>query len=53
VDGATATGRGEHQAPETDGEVQVPDALGVSVGDVITVEVTDSEGVDLIGRLIP
>ena len=43
-------GRAEHQAPEVDGTVTVRGA-GPAVGDLVTVRVAGSEGVDLIASL--
>jgi ribosomal protein S12 methylthiotransferase len=43
-------GRAEHQGPEVDGVVRV-DLRGASVGDLVTVVITDSDGVDLVGRV--
>ncbi len=43
-------GRAEHQAPEVDGTVTVR-GTGPAVGDLVTVRVADSEGVDLIASL--
>lgn len=48
-------GRSHREAPEADGEVTVVDADGrpadVAVGDLVTVEVMDHLGVDLVGRV--
>jgi ribosomal protein S12 methylthiotransferase len=48
VDGAEAEGRAPHQAPEVDGSTTVHGA-GLAVGTFVTVRITGSEGVDLIG----
>ena len=50
-DDGTAEGRAGHQAPEVDGTVTVHGGA-LKVGDIVTVEVTDSEGVDLIAELL-
>jgi ribosomal protein S12 methylthiotransferase len=47
----TAEGRAAHQAPEVDGTVTVH-GEGLRVGDIVPVQVTDSEGVDLIADLV-
>ncbi|GAB3667372.1 30S ribosomal protein S12 methylthiotransferase RimO [Actinocorallia lasiicapitis] len=44
----TYEGRGFHQAPEVDGSTTVR-GVGLAVGDLVTVEITGSEGVDLMG----
>jgi ribosomal protein S12 methylthiotransferase len=46
------TGRTASQAPEVDGATQVLSARGVAVGDLVKVQVSGSEGVDLMARLI-
>jgi tRNA A37 methylthiotransferase MiaB len=49
VDGAVAVGRGPHQGPEVDGTVRFAVAgAPVRRGDLVPVEVSDSDGVDLI-----
>ena len=50
VDGEVAEGRAAHQAPEVDGSTTVY-GEGLRVGDFARVEVTGSEGVDLVGDL--
>ncbi|GAA3237540.1 30S ribosomal protein S12 methylthiotransferase RimO [Actinocorallia longicatena] len=45
----TWEGRGFHQAPEVDGSMTVRGS-GLSVGALVTVEITGSEGVDLMGE---
>ena len=42
-------GRGEHQGPEVDGNVIIESARALEVGDIISVRITDSDGVDLVG----
>lgn len=44
--GRVAVGRAEHQGPEVDG-VTLLDATGLSIGDLVEVTVTDTDGVDL------
>ncbi|GAA1681170.1 30S ribosomal protein S12 methylthiotransferase RimO [Fodinicola feengrottensis] len=53
IDEGAASGRGEHQAPEVDGEVAV-DLAGhqVQVGDLVRAKVTGSLGVDLTAELV-
>ena len=48
LDGDRVEGRGEHQAPEVDGTVEIVDAGAVVVGDTLTVRVVASDGVDLV-----
>ncbi|MGZ4553004.1 MAG: hypothetical protein ACXVGN_06065 [Mycobacteriaceae bacterium] len=43
-----ASGRGEHQAPEVDGECVFTEVGGVAVGELIRARVVGSDGVDLI-----
>ncbi len=56
-DGATTevVGRSHREAPEADGEVVLVDGDGrpaaVAVGDLVEVEVVDTLGVDLVGRV--
>lgn len=46
-------GRGAHQAPEVDGSVAlVGEVDHLSVGDFVTAEVVDSNGVDLIAEVV-
>jgi ribosomal protein S12 methylthiotransferase RimO len=47
----TAEGRAAHQAPEVDGTVTVR-GEGLRVGDLVPVQVTASEGVDLIADVV-
>jgi ribosomal protein S12 methylthiotransferase len=49
VDRGEAEGRAAHQAPEVDGTVTLP-AHDLAIGDLVKVVVTDSNGIDLIGR---
>ncbi len=44
-----AIGRSYREAPETDGEIRVPD-LGTPVGRMAPVVIVDTDGIDLIGR---
>jgi len=46
------SGRTASQAPEVDGATQVSSARRLAVGDLVKVEVSGSEGVDLMARLI-
>jgi len=46
------SGRTASQAPEVDGATQVSSARRLAVGDLVRVEVSGSEGVDLMARLI-
>ncbi len=49
VDDDTAEGRAAHQGPEVDGTTTVLGApVGTQVGDLLTVVVTSTEGVDLV-----
>ena len=48
-DGPDAVGRSYREAPETDGEVRIPDAE-IPVGRMVPVRVTGAEGVDLIAE---
>lgn len=45
-----AVGRGEHQAPETDGHIRIVDATGrkLEVGEFVDTEIIASDGVDLV-----
>ncbi|GAA5073367.1 30S ribosomal protein S12 methylthiotransferase RimO [Streptomyces similanensis] len=43
-------GRGEHQAPETDGQVRLTDAEGLAVGRIVEAKVVGTEGVDLVAE---
>ncbi|MEV7130327.1 30S ribosomal protein S12 methylthiotransferase RimO [Streptomyces sp. NPDC093260] len=45
-----ALGRGEHQAPETDGQVRLSDAEGLTVGRMVDAKVVGTEGVDLVAE---
>ena len=49
VDGDTAEGRAAHQGPEVDGSTTLTGSF--AVGDLVTAVVTDSDGVDLVGRV--
>ena len=46
-----AVGRAEHQGPEVDGVTQL-DPDGLTVGDLVEVAVTGTEGVDLRGVVL-
>ncbi|MER6676328.1 30S ribosomal protein S12 methylthiotransferase RimO [Streptomyces sp. NPDC000983] len=43
-------GRGEHQAPETDGQVLLTSGAGMSVGRIVEAKVVGTEGVDLVAE---
>ncbi|MFI6936338.1 30S ribosomal protein S12 methylthiotransferase RimO [Streptomyces sp. NPDC050287] len=43
-------GRGAHQAPETDGQVLLTSAKGLSVGRIVEAKVVGTEGVDLVAE---
>ncbi|MEV8541694.1 30S ribosomal protein S12 methylthiotransferase RimO [Streptomyces sp. NPDC051572] len=45
-----AYGRGEHQAPETDGQVLLTSGEGLSVGRMVEAKVVGTEGVDLVAE---
>ncbi len=45
-----AVGRGLHQAPETDGQVQLTSSAGLAIGDIVAAKVVDTEGVDLVAE---
>jgi tRNA A37 methylthiotransferase MiaB len=45
-----AVGRGEHQAPETDGQVVLTSYEGLRPGSLVTAKVVDTEGVDLVAE---
>ncbi|WP_415949332.1 30S ribosomal protein S12 methylthiotransferase RimO [Streptomyces sp. KLOTTS4A1] len=47
-DGEGATGRGAHQAPETDGQVVFTTGEGLTVGRMVEAKVVGTEGVDLV-----
>ena len=46
-------GRSQREAPEVDGEIRFSPAGAVSVGDYVPVQVTASDGADLIGVTLP
>jgi ribosomal protein S12 methylthiotransferase len=48
--GAVVEGRTWREAPEVDGTVRLVGARGVRIGDLVSAEVTGSEGVDLVAR---
>jgi ribosomal protein S12 methylthiotransferase RimO len=50
VDGDTAEGRAEHQAPEVDGVTTVVGAGSPAVGDVVRARVTGTVGIDLVAE---
>jgi ribosomal protein S12 methylthiotransferase len=48
-----AVGRGEHQAPETDGQVLLTSGEGLRVGRIVEAKVIGTEGVDLVAEPLP
>ncbi|KKD09143.1 ribosomal protein S12 methylthiotransferase [Streptomyces sp. WM6386] len=50
VDDEGVHGRGEHQAPETDGQVLLTSGEGLSVGRMVEAKVIGTEGVDLVAE---
>jgi ribosomal protein S12 methylthiotransferase len=52
VDEDGAIGRSMGDAPEIDGVVYLEDEIDLSPGDIVTVEVEDSDAYDLWGRLV-
>jgi ribosomal protein S12 methylthiotransferase len=53
VEGATAIGRTQADAPEIDGIVRVKGAKGAKPGDMLRVAITASDDHDLAGKLAP
>ncbi len=52
LEGSTAEGRGAHQGPEVDGTTTIENVpAGTSIGDLVTVTVTGTDGVDLVAEL--
>lgn len=45
-----AVGRGEHQAPETDGQVLLTSSEGLTVGRIVEAKVIGTQGVDLVAE---
>ncbi len=45
-------GRGEHQAPEVDGNTTLLDAEGVLLGELVRARVIGTDGIDLVAELI-
>ena len=45
-------GRGEHQAPEVDGNTTLLDADGVRLGDLVRARVVGTDGIDLIAEAV-
>ena len=52
VAGSTIEGRGLHQGPEVDGSVLIQDQIQVKPGDLIQVEYVESDGADLVARVL-
>jgi ribosomal protein S12 methylthiotransferase RimO len=53
LDDSSWVGRSQREAPEIDGEIAFTSTGELRVGDYVTVEVTDTDGADLIGRTAP
>ncbi|MFF0386664.1 30S ribosomal protein S12 methylthiotransferase RimO [Streptomyces sp. NPDC004286] len=54
VDGEDGVyGRAAHQAPETDGQVQLTSGEGLAVGRIVEAKVIGTEGVDLVAEPLP
>jgi ribosomal protein S12 methylthiotransferase RimO len=51
IEDGLAEGRAAHQGPDVDGTVRLP-AGSLRVGDLVLAEVVDSEGVDLLARVV-
>jgi ribosomal protein S12 methylthiotransferase RimO len=51
VTDGVAEGRGEHQAPEVDGSVELRHGAGAAVGDIVAATVVSAVGVDLVAEL--
>jgi MiaB/RimO family radical SAM methylthiotransferase len=51
--GGTARGRGEHQAPEVDGDVELTTTAAAGIGDIVAATVVGSSGVDLVADPLP
>jgi ribosomal protein S12 methylthiotransferase RimO len=45
-------GRAEHQAPEVDGNTTLVDAAGLTPGALVRAEVIDTDGIDLVARVL-
>jgi tRNA A37 methylthiotransferase MiaB len=52
VASSTIEGRGSHQGPEVDGSVLIQDQIQVKPGDLIQVEYVESDGADLVARVL-
>lgn len=55
-DRVEVSGRAEQQGPDVDGAtilVEWPEGVDPSVGDILRAEVVDTEGVDLLARVVP
>ena len=53
VEGNQFVGRTEYDSPEVDNEVLIPaNDNYLRIGDFVTVEITDAEHFDLIGKVI-
>ena len=51
ADKLAATGRTPYDAPEIDGVVHISDIDGIKPGDIVHVEIEDSDAHDLYGRV--
>ena len=51
ADNLAATGRTPYDAPEIDGVVHISDIDGIKPGDIVHVEIEDSDAHDLYGRV--
>jgi ribosomal protein S12 methylthiotransferase RimO len=51
--GPEQAGRGAHQGPDVDGTTRLAEADGVRLGDVVPALVVDSDGVDLLAKVVP
>jgi ribosomal protein S12 methylthiotransferase len=47
------TGRSQREAPEVDGEIRFDAPAEIKVGDYVHVQITDSDGADLVGCVAP
>lgn len=50
VEDGEATGRGAHQAPETDGQTLLTSSAGLRPGSLVTAKVIATDGVDLVAE---
>jgi ribosomal protein S12 methylthiotransferase len=52
MEDGTPEGRAAHQGPEVDGSTRLLSANGVAVGDLVPAEVVETDGVDLIAKVV-